>query len=161
MVVARRSLQDIGLSVDEPITLKLDNTTLRDTLTMICDEFDLAYTIKGELIVLMNQDEAEYQLVKRAYWLDGSGLDVRMAMDTVQKSITPDTWEACGGPSVIAPVVNQRQTLVIDTTYVVHKEIEQLMKTLRGGHLSEDPDIGLVRRKMHPNPPLSMMGPMQ
>lgn len=151
MVVARRSLEDIGLSVDDPITLKLDNTTLRDALSMICDEFDLTYTIRGELIVLMSLEEAEYQgLVKRVYWLDGSGLDVRMAMDTVQKTINPETWDGLGGPSVIAPVVNQRQSLVINTTYVVHKEIEQLMKALRGGHLSEDPDIGLVRRKMPP-----------
>ena len=159
MVVDRRSLEDVGLSVDDPITLKLDNTTLRDALGMICDEFDLTYTIRGELIVLMSLEEAEYQgLVKRVYWLDGSGLDVQMAMDTVQKTINPETWEDIGGPSVIAPVVNQRQSLVINTTYVVHKEIEQLMKALRGGHLSEDPDIGLVRRKMKRDGGMGMGG---
>ncbi|WP_390620381.1 type II secretion system protein GspD [Stieleria varia] len=56
--------------------------------------------------------------------------DFDSLMQLIQQTVVPDTWEALGGPSTMAPYP-QNLSLVISTTSDVHDQIQALLKSLR------------------------------
>lgn len=60
----------------------------------------------------------------------GAIADFDSLMQLIQQTISPDTWEALGGPSTMAPY-QQNLSLVISTTSDVHDQIADLLESLR------------------------------
>jgi general secretion pathway protein D len=60
----------------------------------------------------------------------GSFADFQSLIDLIQTTVVPDTWEALGGPSTMAPYP-QNLSLVISTTSDVHDQIADLLESLR------------------------------
>jgi general secretion pathway protein D len=60
----------------------------------------------------------------------GSFADFQSLIDLIQTTVVPDTWEALGGPSTMAPYP-QNLSLVISTTSDVHDQINDLLDSLR------------------------------
>lgn len=60
----------------------------------------------------------------------GSFADFQSLIDLIQTTVVPDTWEALGGPSTMAPYP-QNLSLVISTTSEVHDQIADLLDSLR------------------------------
>lgn len=60
----------------------------------------------------------------------GSFADFQSLIDLIQTTVVPDTWEALGGPSTMAPYA-QNLSLVISTTSDVHDQITDLLESLR------------------------------
>jgi general secretion pathway protein D len=60
----------------------------------------------------------------------GSFADFQSLMDLIQTTVVPETWEALGGPSTMAPYP-QNLSLVIATTSDVHDQIADLLESLR------------------------------
>ncbi len=56
--------------------------------------------------------------------------DFQSLIDLIQTTVVPDTWEALGGPSTMAPYP-QNLSLVISTTSDVHDQIADLLDSLR------------------------------
>lgn len=139
------ALEELGLSVDVPVTVVLANTKLRTVLETILGDLDLTATIKGEVLEVTSRDAAESALLTRIYLLAGTGLpqsDVTQAIELIQTSIASETWEALGGPSTISPIFNgEESSLVVSTTLEVHHEIESLLSRLRENSFEDDPII--------------------
>ncbi len=60
----------------------------------------------------------------------GAFADFDSLMQLIQQTVVPDTWEALGGPSTMAPY-QQNLSLVISTTSDVHDQITDLLESLR------------------------------
>ena len=60
----------------------------------------------------------------------GAFADFQSLIDLIQTTVVPDTWEALGGPSTMAPYP-QNLSLVISTTSDVHDQIADLLESLR------------------------------
>lgn len=60
----------------------------------------------------------------------GAMADFTSLMNLIEQTIAPDAWENMGGSSTMAPYP-QNLTLIVNTTSDVHKEIEDLLKSLR------------------------------
>ncbi len=60
----------------------------------------------------------------------GAIADFDTLMQLIQTTVAPDTWEALGGPSSMAPYP-QNLSLVISTTSEVHDQISELLESLR------------------------------
>lgn len=60
----------------------------------------------------------------------GSFADFQSLIDLIQTTVVPETWEALGGPSTMAPYP-QNLSLVIATTSDVHDQIADLLESLR------------------------------
>ena len=101
---------------------------------------------------------AEGDLLSRVYWLEGTGVNggYDSMMNLMQTIIQPDTWESLGGSSVMAPAPGHRPGLVVSTTYGVHREIEQLIRTLRENSFSLD----AVAEEVEMTAPASSAGAM-
>jgi hypothetical protein len=148
ILVDDRALEEIGLSSNEPVTLAIDNVKLQTAISLMLQPLDLTLTINGETLVVTTREAAEQRLLGRVYWLEGTGIasgDYESIIRTVQSAITPDTWEALGGPSTITPVGSARPALLISTTLEVHRDIESLLQTLRQNHFGVEPVLEPVR----------------
>jgi hypothetical protein len=61
------ALEDVGLSADEPITITIQNVTLRSALRLMLKPHQLTYIIQDEVMIITTPDEAESQLVAKVY----------------------------------------------------------------------------------------------
>lgn len=148
LAVDQRSLEEIGLSGDVAMTLVADQIQLRSMLDLLLIDQDLTYTVRGESLVITTEEAAENSLISRIYWLEGTGLadtDFQSVIDILQTTMTPDTWEALGGPSTMSPLRSARPALIISTTYTTHHEIEQFFEALRETHFGSEPVLEQVQ----------------
>ena len=152
ILVDRRALEEIGLSSEEPVTLAFEKIKLANALSYLLRELDLTYTVIGESLVVTTIEASEQNLATRIYWLEGTGFavgdntrDYQSVIDLIQSNIEPDTWEALGGPSTMAPITSLRPALMISTMYTVHENIDQLFRTLRESHFGKDPALERVQ----------------
>ncbi|GAA5510529.1 sigma-70 family RNA polymerase sigma factor [Novipirellula caenicola] len=155
--IDRRALEEIGLTEDVPVTVKTAAVQLQSILDIILRDLDLIFTIQGETLTITTHEAAEGQLLTRIYWLEGTGVvpgNFSAITTLIQTTIDPDTWEALGGASTMAPFQSTRPALLISTTYDVHQQIETLLQTLRESHFGPDPVLESVEVPM----PMSMQG---
>src|SRR6056297_318400 len=62
-----RSLEEIGLSGDVPVSSDLKGTSLRSYLRLMLEELDLTYMIKDEVLKITTTETAEANLVTKVY----------------------------------------------------------------------------------------------
>ena len=105
MIIRARDLEDIGYSTAEPITLSLADITLGDALNELLSSIGLNYTLSGGLVVITTKEAAEERLLSRVYWLDGTGLHGKQAIEIITATVSPDVWEHLGGPSSISGLI--------------------------------------------------------
>lgn len=65
--IDNRALEDYGLTADAPISLPKRNRTLRHTLNLICESFELEWFIDGEVLRITTPDEVESELTITIY----------------------------------------------------------------------------------------------
>lgn len=147
-IIDDRALEEIGLSPDEPISFSSQKISCRNFLALALRIHDLTYTIEGETLVITTEEEAEQSLVSRIYWLEGTGFagtDYDSVFEAIQSSITPDTWEALGGPSTIVALHSARPGIVVSTTYTVHQTIERFFEAVRETHFGAEPVLERIQ----------------
>lgn len=148
MLVDDLALEEIGLSHEQPVSLVLAKQKLKNVLQLMLRDFQLTYTIRGETLVITTLEAAESELLNRVYWLEGTGFakgDFQSIIELIQTSITPDTWEALGGPSTIAPVTSSRPAILVSCSYPIHANIESLLHALRETHFGREPELEAVQ----------------
>ncbi|NNE00381.1 MAG: hypothetical protein HKN47_23935 [Pirellulaceae bacterium] len=124
-------------------------------------KLDLTYTVTGESLEITTIEAIEQRLLNRIYWLEGTGFapgDFQSIIDALQTSIVPDTWEALGGPSTMAPLKSLRPAIMISTTYSVHEEIERFFEAVRETHFGVDPVLETIQVPAKPGIGMGGMG---
>ncbi len=150
-----RALEDMGLTDDLPVKIKMSNVSIHDMLQVILRDLDLALRPRNGFVEVTTIDEAQNpaNMLTRIYWLDGTGFgSIDSALMMIQTVVTPDVWEALGGPATCAPVNNSssgRLGIVVAAPFQEHREIESLLKAIREGIVDPNPN---------PDPP-SAAGP--
>ncbi|MGD9632603.1 MAG: hypothetical protein AB7U97_04930, partial [Pirellulales bacterium] len=61
------ALEDAGLTRDEPVTIQLQNVTLRSALRLMLKGKQLTYIIRDEVMIITTPEEAELQLIAKVY----------------------------------------------------------------------------------------------
>lgn len=140
-------LEEIGLSGDVPVyRMSVSGVTLRSALDTILRELDLRLTIRDEALLITTQQSAETNLLTRIYWMDATGISNEFAsiMGIIETTMEPDTWEALGGPSTMAPLVlKERAGLTVSATLDVHLQIEALFQVMRENHFGSDTEFSV------------------
>lgn len=118
---------------------------LGTALHFLLNDLELTFTVRDGMVVVTTRDSEETRLLTRLYFSEGTGLprgDLVSAISMIQHTIEPDTWEILGGVSTMVPVGNgerSRPALLVSTTFDVHQQIADLMKSLRESHFGPDP----------------------
>jgi hypothetical protein len=133
------ALDDIGLSVEDPVTVDLRNISLQSALRLMLGTLHLTYVIRDEVLVITTPEEAESRLSLCIYDvrdLVGSGGSDAL-VDTIVACVATDTWAENGGKVADIRLL-PRGLLVIAQTQSNHDEIRQLLHALsKLGHRAD------------------------
>jgi hypothetical protein len=147
----QRSLEEIGLSPDEPVSLTPNGGSLRNALSQLLRSSDLTYTVRDDMLVITTKEAAEQDLITRIYWLEGTGTaaaDYLALIETLQSSIVPDGWDRMGGPFTMSRLNSTRPALVVGATYTVHHQLERFFKAMRETHFGGEPVLEQIQVPM-------------
>ena len=137
MMVNRRALEDLGLTVDLPVTINVKDVTVLEFITLMLRNNDLTLQIRDGLLEITTMDDAyseQGQSVRR-YWLDGTGADsADRVLELIVATMSPEQWEVMGGPSTIVPFQDKsgRLAVVVRTDFLTHLKVGNLLNSLRG-----------------------------
>lgn len=161
ILLDHRGLEDVGISSDTPVSLRVSEVTLRSALELLFDERDLAWTVHQGALWITTAQDVEYALATEIYPVpdlvvcrDESGElwdDYQTIIDIV-RTIRPATWER-GWASVRGASFGKAKVLVVTHAGPAHRQIAQLLKELRAVAQSR-PDDGKppLRKKRPPKP---------
>ncbi len=135
-----RALDDVGLTVDQPITIDLTGVSLRSGLTIMLGQIELTWLIDdaGLLITTMEAAEARMEtritpvadIVKVPHpELVQDPYDMKSLIELIKASVEPESWDTVGGP---ASLERFRGSLVISQVEPTHQRIANLLTAVRG-----------------------------
>jgi hypothetical protein len=141
--IDRRALDDIGVSVDVPVSVSLENVTLRSALRVMLRERELVYVVENEVLKITTAGAARNAMKIVVYSVedflrsaaeDGTAGDreARLAMlvDVILSAVSPDQWDRYGGTGTIA-TAEPWGLLVIVQSAEGHAEIQSLLHAAR------------------------------
>ncbi len=67
IVPDRAALDEHGISLDRPITMKLEGVTLKSALNLILRQVHLTYLVKDEVLQITTEDQAKGKLITKMY----------------------------------------------------------------------------------------------
>ena len=76
----RAALDEIGISVEEPVTFSISGISLRSALRLMLQPLQLTYLIQDEVLLITTPEAADQQLLICVY-------DVREIVGTCERSI--------------------------------------------------------------------------
>src|SRR5689334_3336748 len=63
----RKALEDAHVFADVPVTLSVDNVSLRTSLKLLLRPFDLAYVVEDDVLLITTTEVASQQVVNVVY----------------------------------------------------------------------------------------------
>ncbi len=142
ITVDQRALEELGLDGDAPVSISLEEVSAYDVLQAIADATDLALLPANGYLKFTTTDKCEspQHLLRRIYWLDGTGLSPGVANSVLTESISQENWSEMGGTNTIAALQSElgRPTLIVTASYAVHREIESLFDSIRSNTVNPD-----------------------
>ncbi len=142
IIIDRKALDDVGLGIDTPVTVRVDGIKLRSALDFMLGPHDLTWTIAHEVLLITTLEEAENMLPAKVYDVSdfpayrneqGQGVpDYDSLVEMIAACIEPTSWDSVGGPGSIAPFhATGVRVLLIAQTREVHEEVDALLGKLR------------------------------
>lgn len=132
------ALEDVGLTLNQPVSLKLPQIRLRTALGLILRELDLTFRIVPQGLVVTTFDEAEddeASLPQAFYPCDDlmkNGELQELGYDdlacVICYSIEPEAWDELGGPGIIKTVDGG---LTISQIDAIQLQVADLLAALR------------------------------
>ncbi|MFG0265312.1 MAG: hypothetical protein ACF8AM_09185, partial [Rhodopirellula sp. JB055] len=131
------------LSADLPVNLHAKETSFRSVMNRMLRDLNLTLQFEDDVWVVTTITAAEDRPLHRIHYLEATGLtqSIGEAMQLIQTSIDPESWEALGGMGTMAPLPtggSNRPGILVSTTFATHLKIEALFDALRDGTVGED-----------------------
>ena len=144
----KKSIEDLGIDLRRPMTLKANGLAARTVLRQILAAQGLTFVIKDEVIQVVDVEKAKNMLVTRVYYLgdivQGTGpfgdatrwgpfldfqqtlANVDALLATIRRSIDPLSWKENGGPASITFHVPS-MSIIVRASAEVHATLSAKM----------------------------------
>ncbi len=141
--IDKKALDDVGVGTDTPITLTVNDISLRSAFHLVLRQHDLCHIVQDEVLLVATPEEAEIRLSARLYPVTdllGPVSDLPGEKEWEGASMTelitgtahPTTWDCVGGPGSIAGLgFDKALVLVVSQTQETHKEVASLLAAIR------------------------------
>jgi hypothetical protein len=139
IVIDRRKIEEEGIDLGRPVSLKVNDIRLRSALNLILTDAGLDWTVRDEVLLITTKDEAAANTVTRVYDVDElvvqKGDDDRTPhfdelIELIQNEVAPDSWADAGGPGAVHPFSVNGGRLVVRQTPQAHYAIAKLLEEL-------------------------------
>ena len=136
MILDRNSLDDAGISSDEPVTAALAGISLRSALKIILGDLGLTSVIEDEVLKITTKEAAAAKEITRVYPVGDlvSSSDESSwseLAEAVQSGVLKGRWQTVDGTGGTVSIVRSAQALVIRQTRGAHDQIVELLVSLR------------------------------
>ncbi len=158
VVINEMKLDELGIDISTSVSCQLKGVTLRSALKMALKPLDLAYLVKGEVLMITTEEDHEANLVGRLF--DVSGIidtmktgDVYSLLDVITGSCQPEIWDEVGGPGTINMLtVGGSTMLVVSSTQQSVEEVGVLLKQIEStlGKPAKVADDKTVKVRVYP-----------
>ncbi|KLU05152.1 putative signal peptide protein [Rhodopirellula islandica] len=137
------AMEGEGLSADIPVNIHAKETSFRSVMNRMLRDQNMTFQFEDNVWVVTTVTAAEERPLHRIHYLEATGLtkSISEAMQLIQTSIDPESWETLGGMGTMAPLPtggSNRPGILISTTFATHLKIEALFDALRAGTVGED-----------------------
>jgi tetratricopeptide (TPR) repeat protein len=142
------ALEEKGISFTQPVTLRIENMSLKTALKILLKSYHLTYVVEDEAVKITTPEKARGKPVLCTYSIgDLLPEDVKSNPEAplvtlIQSTIVPSTWASQGGPGTI-DYFSKSQSLVVNQTVDVQEQVADLLAALR--RLSGDSELGRKR----------------
>jgi hypothetical protein len=143
----KKAMDEAGINRDTPITGSIKGISLRSALNLLLREYDLAYTVADEVLLITTPEEAKKRVTIKVYPVgelitrrqvsgnnesDRVDLDYESMIEMITSTVEPASWNEVGGPGAVCEAtIRNTEALVILQTYHVHRKIAALLEELR------------------------------
>lgn len=132
-VVHKIALDEVGVSYDTPVTLRVKGVTVRTLLRKILGDLGLAYVIRDEAVQVVTVQQAREQQVVRVHYIGdllfggelARHIQAAQLINVITSTVEPQSWQVNGGTGKIF-YDDLRRSLVI-------KQSAELQPVLSGG----------------------------
>lgn len=144
IVIDTKSLEEVGIAVDAPISVALENVRLENALKHALQPANLMYVIRDEMLLVTSQEKASANVVSAVYGVrdllessaqttGGDSTDAGEALvDLITSAVAPSMWDLVGGPGKCYALPSFGE-LVVSQTAEVHTKVQALLKQLHQG----------------------------
>jgi hypothetical protein len=140
VVVDAAALRDEGICVDCPVTLQVQDVTLKSALNLLLRQAHLTYVIRDEVVLVTTDRQARGKLVTKTFHVgdlvcrpggagDRSNCQ-KVLVNLVTNAVAPQSWNTMGGDGTV-DYFPLGQSLVVSQTPDVQEQIAQLLMALR------------------------------
>ncbi len=137
MVIDVNALTEEGIAPDTPITRKLDGLRLRSLLHLILTPLQLAAIPKHDVLLVTTLAKAKQHLVTRTYPVSDlchfpgyEGPDFQSLIRIIEEE-TSGPWQTRDGEGGTLTDLEASGSVSVRQTYQVHREILELLRSLR------------------------------
>jgi tetratricopeptide (TPR) repeat protein len=155
IVPDRAALEGAGISLESPLTFKLENVSMNSAVTTLLQQLHLAYVVKDGMVVITTAEAARGKLVTATYPIADmekmqavarsvaaplpnnpdpaihsmEGKDALIQLIT--HNIAPESWSVMGGVGTI-DYWPESGCLVVNQTVDVQEQVADMLTALRG-----------------------------
>jgi hypothetical protein len=111
IIVPKSAMEEVGITYETPVSLKVDNITLRSVLKKILGDLNLTYIVKDGEINVMTPERARQTYSTRAYYVGDLAFvtdfrlgpivqraamaqSILLIMNTIVQTVEPNSWQA-------------------------------------------------------------------
>ncbi|MHB8974908.1 MAG: hypothetical protein ACYC3X_31380 [Pirellulaceae bacterium] len=142
MLDDRRTLEEVSVDPETPVTLHLSGVSLESSLTLMLRPLQLTWVVYEGTLLITTPEEAEQILITKVYdvgdlvkYQDKDGkewADYDTLIMLITSMIQPASWDEVGGPGAIeAAPLGGAEMLTIVQSYHIHRRIDELLKAFR------------------------------
>jgi hypothetical protein len=137
------ALQEGGVSLESPVTIKFANVALKSALNLILRQVHLTYVIKDEVVLITTPSCARGKLTTGVYPVADLVEDAEVSkllcwneigheplMRMLTGTVSPREWAEMGGAGTIAYFARTK-ALVIHQTADIHEQVREVLASLR------------------------------
>lgn len=125
----RQTLEDEGVDVQEPVSLKLTGVKFRSVATLLLNDLYCGWSLNNETlqvttIMALKQEVRSYAVAD----LETSGLLGDEFLEAIEASVLPESWKSVGGESSLRLDDGR---LIVTQTQPGHDGVDRLLQQLR------------------------------
>jgi hypothetical protein len=139
LTIDRRALEEAGISLQRPVTVRLSNVSLKSALNVVLHGAQLAYAVRDGVLVISTPAVCAGRPMRKVYPVSkllGRDANGEVLIRLITRTIKPATWDVRGGSGTVDyyPV---GRALVVTQTPDVQEQVEDFLASLRA--LAEGP----------------------
>lgn len=134
----RRSLDDMGIGTDSPVSLPAGRYVARDALKQMLDPLDSTIVIAHGGVMITTEETAESRMETAVYAVDdlihrdNQWADYECLIECITTAIEATAWDQVGGPGLIAVFETEDSgLLVVSQTQPILHQLTQFFDILR------------------------------